>query len=105
MVISRPRHRGRVLYGNDCQTFCEEAVFRSTFFPRILGLLLAIGGLGYSANIFANVIPPAIGADFFPYVMLPAGIAEISLALWLLVIGVNVQRWKEQSSAAGAIRK
>ncbi len=32
--------------------------------------------------------------------MLPAGVAEILLTLWLLVIGVNVQRWKEQASAA-----
>jgi hypothetical protein len=44
------------------------------------------------------------GAHLFPYIMLPAGIAEISLALSLLVIGVNVQRWKE-ASAAAAIRK
>jgi hypothetical protein len=33
--------------------------------------------------------------------MLPAGIAEISLTLWLIIVGVNVQRWKEQASAAG----
>jgi hypothetical protein len=51
-------------------------------------------------NIFASVIPPGIGVHLFPYIMLPAGIAEISLTLWLLVIGVNVQRWKEQASAA-----
>jgi uncharacterized protein DUF4386 len=76
-------------------------IFRSTFFPRILGLLLAIGGVGYSVNIIANLIPPAIGGRFFPFIMLPAGIAEILLALWLLVIGVNVQRWTEQANAAG----
>jgi hypothetical protein len=34
--------------------------------------------------------------------MLPAGIAEISLTLWLIIVGVNVQRWKEQASAAGS---
>jgi len=32
--------------------------------------------------------------------MLPAGLAEVSLTLRLLVIGVNVQRWKERASAA-----
>jgi hypothetical protein len=33
--------------------------------------------------------------------MLPAGIAETSLTLWLIIVGVNVQRWKERASAAG----
>jgi hypothetical protein len=93
-----------VFFGFHCVVL-GYIIFRSTFFPRILGLLLAIGGVGYSASILANFIPPAIGAHLFPYIMLPAGIAEILLALWLLVIGVNVQRWKEQASAAGAIRK
>jgi hypothetical protein len=88
-----------VFFGSHC-VVVGYLLFRSTFFPRILGVLLAIGGVGYLANIFANVIPPAIGHRLFPYVMLPAGIAEISLTLWLIIVGVNAQRWKEQASAA-----
>jgi Domain of unknown function (DUF4386) len=75
-------------------------LFRSTFFPRILGLLLAIGGMGYVANILASVIPPAIGAHLFPYIMLPAGFAEIALTLWLIVVGVNASKWKAQANTA-----
>jgi hypothetical protein len=30
----------------------------------------------------------------------PGILAEVSLTLWLLVIGVNGQRWKEQARAA-----
>ncbi len=55
-----------------------------------MGLLLAIGGLGYLVNILANVITPAIRTHLFPYIMLPAGIAKISLTLWLIIVGVNV---------------
>jgi Domain of unknown function (DUF4386) len=75
-------------------------VYRSTFFPRILGIGLAIGGIGYVANILATAIPPATVSHRFPYIMLPAGLAEIMLTLWLLIVGVNVQRWKEQAGAA-----
>jgi hypothetical protein len=76
--------------------------YRSTFCPRILGLLLMIGGAGYLANIFATIIPPGIKIILFPYVMLPAGVAEISLALWLTVVGLNVRKWNEQSGLAAA---
>ena len=76
-------------------------IFRSTFLPRIIGVMLGIEGLCYLANSFANFLAPGIAAHVFPYLVASA-LAEISLCLWLLVIGVNVQRWKEQASAAAA---
>src|SRR5262249_49578557 len=75
-------------------------IFRSTFLPRILGVLLAISGLCYLINCFANFLSPAFAAHLLPYILIPGG-AELLLALWLLVIGVNAERWKEQASAAG----
>jgi hypothetical protein len=76
-------------------------IFRSTFLPRILGVLLAISGLCYLINCFANFLSPAFAAHLLPYILVPGG-AELLLALWLVVMGVNGQRWKEQASAAGA---
>jgi len=78
-----------VFFGFHCVTV-GYLFFRSTFFPRILGLLLAIGGLGYMVNFFATVIPPVLGGLLFPYVMLPGGIAEIWLTLWLIIVGVKM---------------
>ena len=72
-------------------------LFRSTFFPRILGAALAIGGICYMADILSTAIPPAIGAHLFPYIMLPAGVAEIALTLWLIIIGVNVSKWEKRA--------
>ncbi len=71
-------------------------IFRSTFFPRVIGGLLAIQGALYLTNSFAHFIAPSVGARVFPFLAV-SGIAEVSVCLWLLVVGVNVQRWKEQA--------
>lgn len=75
-------------------------VFRSTFLPRVIGVLLAIGGLCYLIYSFATFLAPGFAAHLVPYIQLPSGVAELSLCLWLLVMGVNVSRWKEQASKA-----
>jgi len=72
-------------------------IFRSTFLPRILGVFMAIAGLSY--QLFLS---PPLANYLFPYVVKPAGaLGELSLILWLLVIGVNPQRWREQARAGG----
>jgi hypothetical protein len=75
-------------------------IFRSTFLPRILGVWLAIAGVCYLTNSFANFLAPDFAAHLSPSILIP-GVVEIVLALWLLVMGVNAERWKEQASAAG----
>jgi len=77
-------------------------IVRSTFLPRILGVLLAIGGLCYLFYSFATFLAPEFAAHLVPYIQAPSGIGELALCLWLLVVGVNVQRWKTQASAATA---
>jgi hypothetical protein len=88
-----------VFFGLDCLV-TAYLIVRSTFLPRILGVLLAIEGLGYLINSFAAFLAPALQARIFPYFMV-TGIGEVALCLWLLVMGVNVQRWKEQAGVAG----
>lgn len=70
-------------------------IFRSTFLPRILGVLVALAGLAY-----LPFLSPPLAGSLLPYILIPAGIGQVSLTLWLLVIGVNHQRWVEQASAA-----
>jgi Domain of unknown function (DUF4386) len=79
-------------------------IFRSAFLPRILGALLAVGGLCYLTNSFADFLAPAFGDALGLYIVVPGALAELLLILWLLVKGVNLQRWKEQASAAGEWR-
>src|SRR3984893_7653644 len=71
-------------------------IFRSTFLPRILGVLLTISGLGFLTYLY----PPLAYRLFFPYIAVASALGEIPLELWLIVMGVNVERWKEQASAA-----
>jgi len=70
-------------------------IFRSTFLPRTLGALMAFGGLGC-----LTLLSPPLANYLSPYNMAPGIFGEGALTLWLLVIGVNEQRWKEQASAA-----
>ena len=75
-------------------------VFRSTFLPRAIGVLLAIDGLAYLVYGFAYLLAPPFAAHLIPWFQLPALFGEGSLCLWLLLAGVNVHRWSERASAA-----
>jgi Domain of unknown function (DUF4386) len=79
-------------------------IVRSTFLPRILGVLLAIAGVGYLINTFATLLAPDFAAHLTPWILIPGG-SELLLAAWLLVVGVNERRWQEQARAAGMSRR
>src|SRR5438270_2419552 len=88
-----------VFFGFDIIIFAY-LVLRSTFLPRAIGVLLAIDGLAYLVYSFANLLAPGFAAQLVPWIQLPALIGEGSLCLWLLLVGVDVERWKERASAA-----
>ena len=70
-------------------------IFRSTFLPRILGALMAIAGFGW-----LTYLSPSLAKSLSPYNLALGILGQESLMLWLLVMGVNEQRWKEQASVA-----
>src|SRR3989440_11209452 len=87
-----------VFFGFACLIY-GYLLFKSGYFPRTLGVLMAIAGLSYLANSFTLILAPAYVGRIF-LILVFALIGELSLCLWLMVKGVNVQRWKEQASAA-----
>jgi hypothetical protein len=70
-------------------------ILRSTFLPRILGGLMAFGGMGW-----LTFISPTLSNNLSPYNMAPGILGEAALTVWLLAAGVNTRRWIEQASTA-----
>lgn len=70
-------------------------IFRSSFLPAILGLLMIVAGATYWLNAFRLFL--ALPIPYVPWVTL---VAELSLALWLLVMGVNERKWRTRAEAA-----
>ena len=73
-------------------------IFRSQYLPRILGVLLAISGVGFVIKAFASVLTPTYAS---PLLLLPVAVAWLSLTVWLLVKGVDIQRWQENAAVVG----
>lgn len=92
-----------VFYGLDFMVVAY-LVYKSAFLPRALGVLLAIDALNYLLGGFATMLAPGFTAHLGAWTGFPTIIAEGSLCLWLLVVGVNVERWQERAGAASGTR-
>jgi hypothetical protein len=69
-------------------------IYKSAFLPRTIGVLMMLAGVGWLVSLL-----PVIGKVVFPFVV-PLGIvAEAALMLWLLIKGVNEDRWKQKVRA------
>jgi Domain of unknown function (DUF4386) len=66
--------------------------FKSTFMPRIIGALAMISGVGWLVFLW-----PPLAKALWPRVILPLDFGEIALILWLLIVGVNLERWHDQA--------
>lgn len=70
-------------------------VFKSGFLPRILGILLIIGCIGYLIESIAAILFPNFEANIALFTFW----GEVLFPLWLVIKGVNVERWKERALA------
>jgi hypothetical protein len=87
---------GIVFFGFYC-LLLGYLIFRSTFLPRLVGVLLALTGVAYLTYLY-----PPLEQALAPYLQVPSLLGEGSLTLWLLVMGVNARHWLEQARAARA---
>jgi len=73
-------------------------IVRSTFLPRVIGLFLVVDCGGYLLYSFADMLAPGFATHLVPWVQLPILAGEGSLCLWLLIVGLNAQRWRDIAS-------
>jgi hypothetical protein len=69
-------------------------IFKSGFLPRVLGVLMMFGGLSW-----LTFLSPPLASYLRPYNIAPGVLGEGSLTVWLLLAGVNAQKWAAQANA------
>lgn len=87
---------GLVFFGLHC-LLIGVLILNSAFLPRLVGALMLVAGLGWLTFLFPPLVESV--AVFF---MVPGIAGETTLTLWLLLKGVNVERWNGQAAAAYA---
>ena len=70
-------------------------VFRSELIPKVLGVLLIVGGAGYVSDAVAAMLWPLADVAISRFTF----VGELLLPLWLLFKGVNVARWTALDAA------
>ena len=74
-------------------------IFASGYLPRLLGILMAIGGVAFVARSFLLVLAPTVPSSQLLLAIAPGGLL---LALWLLLRGVNTTRWDARVAAVSS---
>lgn len=75
-------------------------IFRSTYFPRLIGVLYQIAGVGYLVNGFVLLLAPQLAGRIFTLIVAPVFVGEASFCLWLLIRGLNLEKWERVKAGA-----
>lgn len=72
-------------------------IFKSGFLPKVIGVLMALAGISYLVNSATLILAPAYAEMVMPVLAL-ALLGELSLSLWLLIKGVNIEQWNQRAA-------
>ncbi len=87
-----------ILFGLDCLVN-GYLIYRSGFLPKLIGVALQIAGASYLAACVSALFLPALADLISAPLMGLVLLGESSLCLWLLVKGVNVEKWRDRAAA------
>jgi hypothetical protein len=62
---------------------------KSGMFPKWLGMVLIAGGICYLVDLLTAFLVPELSLKIHSFVVIPSAIAEISMVLYLLIVGVK----------------
>lgn len=68
-------------------------VYKSRFIPKILGILLVVGGCGLFLEVFIHFLFPSF-TGVTTIILIPQTIAEFSFLAWILIRGINESKVK-----------
>jgi hypothetical protein len=76
-------------------------ILRSHLLPRAIGVMMIVAGSCYVVNTVALIVSPGSFERLNPGILLPILLAELSLALWLLLKGIAIDA-SRPAAAQGA---
>lgn len=75
-------------------------VLGSRFLPKFLGVLLLITGVSWFADSAASILAISLSDTLSKALAAGAILGEVAFLLWILTMGVNNEKWREQAGAA-----
>ena len=88
---------GLIFFGASCLVL-GFLVARSGYLPRVLGWLVMAAGVVYLVGSYTLFLFPAHAETVTPLYVVPV-VSEVSLCLWLLIRGVNLEAWRARVAA------
>lgn len=82
---------GLVFFGFYC-ILIGYVIFKSKAIPKIFGILYALAGLCYLISNFTMFLSKGFENPYFTYFAIPIFIGELSLCLWLLIMGIDTSK-------------
>lgn len=73
-------------------------VYQSGFWPKVLGILLVIGGIGYLLQSYGHLLAPQFDSTLATVVLLLSIPGELAFTIWLLWKGLDGERWQERNA-------
>lgn len=87
-----------ILFGVTCIIW-GYLIFQSGYLPKLIGVLMQIAGVCYLIACFSALFFTAFSNMISPGILFPCLIGEASLCLWLLVKGVDLDKWNDKISS------